>query len=68
MIWLLGLAVLVVGSLLIFGAAVALYRSPPDQSGISLPVGLYTGVALVAAGSIVLLLLIWRLILQIESI
>jgi hypothetical protein len=68
MIWLLGLGVLVVGSVLVFGAAVGLSRSAPDQSGISLPVGIYTGLALVSIGLVLEVLLIWRLIVEVESI
>jgi hypothetical protein len=67
-IWLLGLGVIAVGSVLVFGTAVAMTRSDPDRSSISLPIGLYTGIALVAVSLIVLTVLIWRLIVEIEAI
>jgi hypothetical protein len=67
-IWLIGLGLLVMGTVLVFGSAVGLFSRSDARMGISLPVGLYAGVALVATGLVISLALIYQLLVEILSI
>jgi hypothetical protein len=66
--WLVGLVLLVMGTLLTFGSAVGLFSRGDDGMGISLPVGVYAGVALVATSLVILLVLIYQLLVDILSL